>query len=61
MLIEIKKIVREPELRANDRFLSLMNITSRNIVRLSTQMNAYIFSHNEQQKGLVEKTVTHLP
>ena len=48
MLIKIKKIVMEPDLRPNDRFLSLMNITSRNCS--SFHANEFVFSHNEQQK-----------
>ena len=47
MLIKIKKIVMESDLRANDRFLSLMNVTSRNSSAFDS--NECIFSHNEQQ------------
>ena len=38
----------ESDLRANDRFLSLMNVTSRN--SSAFHANDCIFSHNEQQK-----------
>ena len=37
----------EPDLRANDRFLSLMNEHA--IVRLSTQMNAYFLIMNNKR------------
>ena len=48
MLIKIKKIVMESDLPANDRFLSLMNVTSRNSSPFNA--NECIFSHNEQLK-----------
>ena len=38
----------ESDLRANDSFLSLMNVTSRNSSPFNA--NECIFSHNEQQK-----------
>ena len=47
------KIVIESELRANVRFLSLMNASSR--YWLSIHVNEYVFSRNEQQKVHVEK------
>ena len=47
MLIKIKKIVMEPDLRTNDRSLSLMNEDA--IVRLSTQMNAYFLIMNSKR------------
>ena len=45
----------ESDLRANDRFLSLINATSRN--SSAFYANECIFSHNEQQKVQLIKTV----
>ena len=51
MLLNVKKnakIVIECELRANVRFLAVMNASSR--YWLSIQANECVFSRNEQQK-----------
>ena len=48
MLIKMQKIVMESDLRANDRFLSLMNVTLRNCSPFHA--NECVFSHNKQQK-----------
>ena len=42
------KYSMESDLRANDRFLSRMNVTSRN--SSAFHANECIFSHNEEQK-----------
>ena len=48
MLIKMQKIVWESDLRANDRFLSLMNVTLRNCSPFHA--NECVFLHNKQQK-----------